>query len=79
MAPAPARPPHAEQVDDVVEIAGDDAVGEVTNAVAGEARVGDRQREEEERTRTAAAPSRERPSAPQRRASCGAPDRRRQC
>ena len=67
------------QVDDVVEIAGDDAVGEVMNAVAGEARAGDRQREEEERTWTAAGPSRERPSAPQHRASRGAHDRRRQC
>uniref|UniRef100_A0A804R1B6 Uncharacterized protein n=1 Tax=Zea mays TaxID=4577 RepID=A0A804R1B6_MAIZE len=35
--------PHAvdEEVDDVVEVAGDDAVWEVTDAVAGEARVGD--------------------------------------
>ena len=43
MAPAPARPPHGQQVDDIVEIVGDDAVGEVTNAVAGEARVGGQQ------------------------------------
>ena len=50
MAPAPARPPHAQQVDDVVEIVGDDAVGEVMNVVAGEAQAGDWQREEEEWT-----------------------------